>query len=133
MACPEIYRDFAIKMGAASIVVVVGLSFPISVFSQTCTTTQSGNWSSASTWSCTGGAANPPIGAFANGTTVNINHNVTIANPPAAVVNLEYVKYSKCECGSKYHADVRSKCSTQVAGSNKTFAWVRRFNRRFKQ
>jgi len=45
------------------------------VQAQTCTTVQAGNWSSASTWSCTGGATPPPDASFTG--TIIINKAIT--------------------------------------------------------
>ncbi|WP_338873529.1 T9SS type A sorting domain-containing protein [Spirosoma sp. SC4-14] len=47
---------------------------------QTCTTVQGGNWSSASTWSCTGGATPPPDASFTGTIIINkaINFDQTL-------------------------------------------------------
>jgi len=57
---------------------------------QTCTTVQAGNWSSAATWSCTGGATPPPGASFTGTIVINkaINFDQTLTISGQTTINV---------------------------------------------
>ncbi|MFA0962181.1 T9SS type A sorting domain-containing protein [Roseivirga sp. BDSF3-8] len=66
----------------------VGFAFTVeTLHAQTCTTIANGDWSDASTWSCTGGVRNPPVGTW-NGVELIINHDIYIGNND--VINMSF-------------------------------------------
>jgi len=65
---------------AAAALTIIALAWGASALAATCTATTSGNWGTASIWSCGGGPGNGDSVVIPNGITVTLNVNTSRVN-----------------------------------------------------